>query len=121
MSPIYLYNGKILTKNNAIATSEACCCDVTPTPTPTPPPTPTPTPVPTTPPGCFNVLLLTFVGDEPLPGFEDELRGAGYINIRFEQVGPGQREYYGDCCGELNGTTVVGQPGGYEIPICQTP
>jgi hypothetical protein len=26
MTPIYLYNGKILTKNNAIAVSEDCCC-----------------------------------------------------------------------------------------------
>jgi hypothetical protein len=40
MSPIYLYDGKILVRNNKIATNENCCCIITPTNTPTPTSTP---------------------------------------------------------------------------------
>lgn len=41
MPPIYLYNGKILVRNNQIAAHENCCC-VSPTLTPTLTLTPTP-------------------------------------------------------------------------------
>ena len=51
MSPIYLYNGKILLRDNKIATNENCCCVLTPTPTPTV----TPSPIP---PGCGCLAIL---------------------------------------------------------------
>lgn len=51
MSPIYLYNGKILLRDNKIATNENCCCVLTPTPTPTVTPSPMP-------PGCDCLMIL---------------------------------------------------------------
>ena len=53
MSPIYLHTGKILLRNNKIATNQNCCC-VTPTFTPTLTPTLTLTPTPSMiiKPGC---------------------------------------------------------------------
>lgn len=51
MSPIYLYNGKILLRDNKIATNENCCCVVTT-------PTVTPTPSPIVGPGCDCAVSL---------------------------------------------------------------
>jgi len=37
MTPLYLWNGKILQIDGALAGDQACCCTPTPTPTPTEP------------------------------------------------------------------------------------
>jgi hypothetical protein len=109
MSPIYLYNGKILTENNAIAVSEDCCCDE---------PTDEPPDVGGCQDQCQNYLILV-LGGEPYPGFIGEIEGQGYTNITINQVDEATYEVYGDCCGELiNLGAVVGPGGGFQILSC---